>query len=385
MKFTRLTGKLLFERRFKKEMSKISGSMDLLDTKATNDAITLRRTFGKDMSQSFYSNPPTTSLRSELAAKAGRSTEKATFTRLQKKYPDSKRSLIRALKIAEIKGQRKVVAVTKRLNAPNPAFEQMQWKKWGTWQSHRPLINKDSPKAFVIKGTTYHPGKQLSDARKLQKFETYMKTTTPKHLRVKPIKKNFLQDDDPKRGLKSMRLDKEGSHMKSLPSEGRSIGKSLDPVNIDYNKYKKSQLVKMAKGDVAKGQTPFTNKQRVDVMAAGKKGLKSFVDIELPDSSTALYGVHHIVKTGKTYSKRFGQFRLPTNKDMFKDQSRGIKNNLRKNPINVKPISYLKNPSTPIPEFTEKIKVFGSKTKKVTTTGTYKWRKGRKNKIYVIE
>ena len=40
--------------------------------------------------------------------------------------------------------------------------------------------------------------------------------------------------------------------------------------------------------------------------------------------------------------------------------------------------------ATPIPEFTEKIKVFGSKTKKVTTTGTYKWRKGRKNKIYVI-
>jgi hypothetical protein len=29
MKFTRLTGKLLFERRFKKSISKISGSLDL--------------------------------------------------------------------------------------------------------------------------------------------------------------------------------------------------------------------------------------------------------------------------------------------------------------------------------------------------------------------
>jgi hypothetical protein len=356
MKFTRLTGKLLFERRFKKSISKFSGS---LASNTTNDATTLRRTFGKDMSRSFYSKPPTTSLTSELAAKAGRSTEKATFTRLQKRYPDSKRSLIRAFKIAEIKGQRKVAAVTKRLDIPSPASEKMQWKKWGTWQSRRPLIDKDSPKAFVIKGTTYHPGTQLSDAKKLQKFETYMKTTTPKHLRVKPLKKNFLQDDDPKRGLKSMRLDKEGSHMKSLPSEGRSIKGSNEPINMNFDTYTKSQLVKMAKGDVAKGQTPFTNKQRVDVMAAGKKGLKSFVDIELPDSSTALYGVHHIVKTGKTYSKRYGQFRLSTNKG--------------------------RSPSTPIPEFTEKIKVFGSKTKKVTTTGTYKWRKGKRNKMYVIE
>ena len=106
MKFTKLTSRLLFERRFKKEMSKISGSMDLLDRKGTNDATTLRRTFGKDMSKSFYSKPPSTSLISELAAKAGRSTEKATFTRLQKRYPDSKRSLIRAFKIAEIKGDR---------------------------------------------------------------------------------------------------------------------------------------------------------------------------------------------------------------------------------------------------------------------------------------
>ena len=365
MKFTRLTGKLLFERRFKKSISKFSGS---LASNTTNDATTLRRTFGKDMSQSFYSKPPTTSLTSELAAKAGRSTEKATFTRLQKRYPDSKRSLIRAFKIAEIKGQRKVAAVTKRLDIPSPASEKMQWKKWGTWQSRRPLIEKGS-----------------LGGKKLQKFETYMRTTTPKHLRQKPMQKTFLRNDDPKRGLKSMRLDKEGSHMKSNPMEGRSIGGSNEPINMNFDTYKKSQLVKMAKGEVAKSQTitplkirsdavikntkqrssfnftqkPFTNKQRVDVMAAGKKGLKSFVDVELPDSSTALYGVHHIVKTGKTYSKRFGQFRLPTNKG--------------------------RSPSTPIPEFTEKIKVFGSKTKKVTTTGTYKWRKGKRNKMYVIE
>jgi hypothetical protein len=362
MKFTRLTGKLLFERRFKKEMSKISGSMDLLDTKATNDAITLRKTFGKDMSRSFYSKPSTTSLTSELAAKAGRSTEKATFTRLQKRYPDSKRSLIRAFKIAEIKGQRKVAAVTKRLDIPSPASEKMQWKKWGTWQSRRPLIDKDSPKAFVIKGTTYHPGTQLSGGRKLQKFETYMRTTTPKHLRVKPMKKNFLQDDDPKRGLKSMRLDKEGSHMQTYGSEGRSIGGSNEPINMNFDRYKKSQLVKMSKGQVAKGQKPFTNSQKVAVMAAGKKGLKSFIDVEIPTGDTALIAQNYLVKVGKNYHKRYGKFNLPTNTKKFAS-----------------------NPSTPIPEFTEKIKVFGSKTKKVTTTGTYKWRKGKINKMYVIE
>jgi hypothetical protein len=362
MKFTRLTGKLLFERRFKKEMSKISGSMDLLDTKATNDAITLRKTFGKDMSRSFYSKPSTTSLTSELAAKAGRSTEKATFTRLQKKYPDSKRSLIRAFKIAEIKGQRKVAAVTKRLDIPSPASEKMQWKKWGTWQSRRPLIDKDSPKAFVIKGTTYHPGTQLSGGRKLQKFETYMRTKTPKHLRQKPMQKTFLRNDDPKRGLKSMRLDKEGSHMQTYGSEGRSIGGSNEPINMNFDRYKKSQLVKMSKGQVAKGQKPFTNSQKVAVMAAGKKGLKSFIDVEIPTGDTALIAQNYLVKVGKNYHKRYGKFNLPTNTKNFAS-----------------------NPSTPIPEFTEKIKVFGSKTKKVTTTGTYKWRKGKRNKMYVIE
>ena len=360
MKFTRLTSKLLFERRFKKEMSEISGGVDLLDTSATNDAITLRKTFGKDMSKSFYSDPSTTSLTSELAAKAGRSTEEVTFRRLQKKYPDSKRSLIRAFKIAEIKGQRKVAAVTKRLDIRNPASEKMQWKKWGTWQSRRPLINKDPSKAFVIKGTTYQSG--ISEGRKLQKFETYMRTKTPKHLRGKPMKKNFLQDDDPKRGLKSMRLDIEGSHMKTYGSEGRSIGTSNEPINMNFNRYKKSQLVKMSKGEVAKGQKPFTNAQKVAVMAEGKKGLKNFIDVEIPTGDTALFGKNYLVKVGKNYSKRYGKFNLPTNTKDFAS-----------------------NPSTLIPEFTEKIKVFGSKTKKVTTTGTYKWRKGKKSKMYVIE
>jgi hypothetical protein len=138
----------------------------------------------------------------------------------------------------------------------------MQWKKWGTWQSRRPLIDKDSPKAFVIKGTTYHPGTQLSGGRKLQKFETYMRTKTPKHLRQKPMQKTFLRNDDPKRGLKSMRLDKEGSHMQTYGSEGRSIGGSNEPINMNFDRYKKSQLVKMAKGDVAKGQKPFTNSSK---------------------------------------------------------------------------------------------------------------------------
>ena len=147
--------------------------------------------------------------------------------------------------------------------------------------------------------------------------------------------------------------------MKGNPMEGRSIGKSLDPVNINYNKYKKSQLVKMAKGEVAKGQTPFTNSQKVKVMEAGKKGLRTFIDREIPAGSTKLYGVKHIVKTGKTYSKRFGQFRLPTNTG--------------------------RSPSTIIPEFTEKKSFAGTKIKKVTAKGSYKWRKGKKNKIYVIE
>jgi len=277
----------------------------------------------------------------ELAAKAGRSTEKATFTRLQKRYPGSKRSSIRSFKIAKIKGERKVQALTKRLDIPNPRSIQIQHKKGKEWTFSRPLIEKGS-----------------LGGKKLRRFETYV-NKKPKHLSQKPIKKTFLRDDDPTRALKSMRLDKEGSHMKGNPMEGRSIGKSLDPVNINYNKYKKSQLVKMAKGEVAKGQTPFTNSQKVKVMEAGKKGLRTFIDREIPSGSTKLYGVKHIVKTGKTYSKRFGQFRLPTNTG--------------------------RSPSTIIPEFTEKTKIIGSKTKKVTATGTYKFRKGRKNKIFVIE
>ena len=277
----------------------------------------------------------------ELAAKAGRSTEKATFTRLQKRYPGSKRSSIRSFKIAMIKGERKVQALTKRLDIPNPRSIQIQHKKGKEWTFSRPLIEKGS-----------------LGGKKLRRFETYV-NKKPKHLSQKPIKKTFLRDDDPTKALKSMRIDKEASYMKGLPMEGRSIGKSLDPANIDYNKYKKSQLVKMARGEVAKGQTPFTNYQKVKVMEAGKKGLRTFIDREVPSGSTKLYDIKHIVKTGKTYSKRFGKFRLPTNTG--------------------------RSPSTIIPEFTEKTKIIRSKTKKVTATGSYKWRKGRKNKIYVIE
>ena len=303
----------------------------------------------------------------ELAAKAGRSTEKATFTRLQKRYPGSDRSSIRSFKIAKIKGERKVQALSKRLDIANPRSIQIQHKKGKEWTFSRPLIEKGS-----------------LGGKKLRRFETYV-NKKPKNFSQKPMKKNFLQDDDPNRALKSMRLDKEGSHMRGNVTEGRSIGRSLDPVNINYNTYKKSQLVKMAKGEVAKSQTitplkirsdavvkntkprssfnftqkPFTNKQRVDVMEAGKKGLRTFIDREVPAGSTKLYGVHHVVKTGKTYSKRFGQFRLPSNTG--------------------------RSPSTIIPEFTEKTKIIGSKTKKVTATGTYKWRKGKKNKMYVVE
>jgi hypothetical protein len=277
----------------------------------------------------------------ELAAKAGRSTEKATFTRLQKRYPGSDRSSIRSFKIAKIKGERKVQALSKRLDIANPRSIQIQHKKGKEWTFSRPLIEKGS-----------------LGGKKLRRFETYV-NKKPKNFSQKPMKKNFLQDDDPNRALKSMRLDKEGSHMRGNVTEGRSIGTSLDPVNINYNKYKKSQLVKMAKGEVAKGQTPFTNSQKVKVMEAGNKGLKTFIDREVPAGSGKLYGVHHVVKTGKTYSKRFGQFRLPSNTG--------------------------RSPSTIIPEFTEKTKIIGNKTKKVTATGTYKWRKGKKNKMYVIE
>jgi hypothetical protein len=303
----------------------------------------------------------------ELAAKAGRSTEKATFTRLQKRYPGSDRSSIRSFKIAKIKGERKVQALSKRLDIANPRSIQIQHKKGKEWTFSRPLIEKGS-----------------LGGKKLRRFETYV-NKKPKNFSQKPMKKNFLQDDDPNRALKSMRLDKEGSHMRGNVTEGRSIGTSLDPVNINYNTYKKSQLVKMAKGEVSKSQIikplkirsdavvkntkprssfnftqkPFTNSQKVKVMEAGNKGLKTFIDREVPAGSGKLYGVHHVVKTGKTYSKRFGQFRLPSNTG--------------------------RSPSTIIPEFTEKTKIIGNKTKKVTATGTYKWRKGKKNKMYVIE
>ena len=303
----------------------------------------------------------------ELAAKAGRSTEKATFTRLQKRYPGSDRSSIRSFKIAKIKGERKVQALSKRLDIANPRSIQIQHKKGKEWTFSRPLIEKGS-----------------LGGKKLRRFETYV-NKKPKNFSQKPMKKNFLQDDDPNRALKSMRLDKEGSHMRGNVTEGRSIGTSLDPVNINYNTYKKSQLVKMAKGEVGKSQIikplkirsdavvkntkprssfnftqkPFTNSQKVKVMEAGNKGLKTFIDREVPVGSGKLYGVHHVVKTGKTYSKRFGQFRLPSNTG--------------------------RSPSTIIPEFTEKTKIIGNKTKKVTAKGTYKWRKGKKNKMYVIE
>jgi hypothetical protein len=49
-----------------------------------------------------------------------------------------------------------------------------------------------------------------------------------------------------------MRLDKEGSHMQTYGSEGRSIGGSNEPINMNFDRYKKSQLVKMSKGEVAK-------------------------------------------------------------------------------------------------------------------------------------
>jgi hypothetical protein len=152
----------------------------------------------------------------ELAAKAGRSTEKATFTRLQKRYPGSDRSSIRSFKIAKIKGERKVQALSKRLDIANPRSIQIQHKKGKEWTFSRPLIEKGS-----------------LGGKKLRRFETYV-NKKPKNFSQKPMKKNFLQDDDPNRALKSMRLDKEGSHMRGNVTEGRSIGTSLDPVNINY-------------------------------------------------------------------------------------------------------------------------------------------------------
>ena len=74
----------------------------------------------------------------ELAAKAGRSTEKATFTRLQKRYPGSDRSSIRSFKIAKIKGERKVQALSKRLDLLIKIYSNST-KKGKEWTFSRPI------------------------------------------------------------------------------------------------------------------------------------------------------------------------------------------------------------------------------------------------------
>ena len=153
-----------------------------------------------------------------------------------------------------------------------------------------------------------------SDAFKTTKLKTFKSR----------YKKSFLRDDDPDRALKSMRLDREGSHMKGLPTEPR---KNFDPFSFKYKTYNKSQLLKMSRGEIAKDQKPFTNYEKANVMRAGKKGLSKIIDREIasPKQTTATF--KHVIKhnipifkkgkkVGSTtqYSKAYGTFRVPSRK-----------------------------------------------------------------------
>ena len=282
----------------------------------------------------------------ELVDKAARSTEKTTFVRLQKRYPGSERSKIRSFKIATIKGERKAKSLSERLGLSGTKKIQTQFKKHEEWGSLRPIDKQGS--------------------KKLRRFETYV-TKRKTIFSKKSMNKNFLQDDDPTKALKSMRLDKEGSHMRSLPTEPRHIKGVGDVIDWDYNKYKKSELIKMSKGITAKGQKPFTNSQKVKIMEKGEKGLSKHIDRELSSDTTKIIGKFHAVKHGKTWTKSYGKFRVPA-----------------------KEISGKKYLVSGPPEYVTKRKILDPITgkkigEKITGSGTYKWRKGRKHKIFSIE
>ena len=284
----------------------------------------------------------------DLISKAGRKTEQVTFQRLQKKFPGD-RSKIRAYKIAKIKGEKKVQSLTKRLGTESPASIKTQYKSKGKWTFKEQYHD--------VKGT-----------RKLRRFKAYMLPKRPAKITGQSkTQKTFLRDDDPTNALKSMRLDREGSHMRGLPTEPRHTKGVGDVIDWDYNKYKKSEFLKMSKGIGAKGQKPFTNAQKVTIMEKGKKGLERHIDRELSSGTTKIVSKFHAVKHGKKWTKSFGKFRVPA-----------------------KEISGVKYPIAGPPEYVTKKRILDPRTRKkigekITGSGTYKWRKGRKKKIYSIE
>ena len=283
-----------------------------------------------------------------LVWKAGRKTEEVTFKRLQKRFPGSERSKIRAFKIAKIKGEKKVQSLTKRLGTKSSSTLKTQYKSKGEWTFKEPFID--------VKGT-----------RKLRRFKAYILPKAPKKLSQTKIQKTFLRDDDPTKALKSMRLDKEGSHMRGLPTEPRHTKGVGDVIDWDYNKFKKTEFIKMSKGIGAKGQKPFTNAQKVTIMEKGKKGLERHIDRELSSGTTKIIGKFHAVKHGKNWTKSYGKFRVPAKK-----------------------ISGVKYPVAGPPKYVTKKRILDPRTgkkigEKITGSGTYKWRKGKKNKIFSIE
>ena len=157
----------------------------------------------------------------ELISKAGRSTRDVTYRRLLKKHPTSSRSKIRAFKIAKIKGEKKIATLTKKFGAESQPVLKTQYKSKGEWTFKEPFID--------VKGS-----------RKLRRFRAYMLPKRPaKKFSQTKMQKTFLRDDDPTKALKSMRLDKEGSHMRGLPTEPRHVKGVGDVIDWDYKKYKK--------------------------------------------------------------------------------------------------------------------------------------------------
>ena len=285
----------------------------------------------------------------DLISKAGRKTEQTTLKRLQKRYPGSERSKIRAFKISQIKGEQKIKSLTKRLGTESPSTLKTQFKSKGEWTFKEPFID--------VKGT-----------RKLRRFKAYILPKAPKKLSQTKIQKTFLRDDDPTKALKSMRLDKEGSHMRGLPTEPRHTKGVGDVIDWDYKKWKKSKFITMSKGEIAKGQKPFTNYEKVKVMKAGKKGLEKHIDRELSAGTTVLVNKLHAVKHGKKWTKSIGKFRVPA-----REFGHGVKY-----PVG-QPVEYITKKKILHPITRKKI------GEKITGSGTYKWRKGKKHKIFSIE
>ena len=284
----------------------------------------------------------------DLISRAGRKTEEVSFQRLQKKFPGD-RSKIRAYKIAKIKGEKKVQSLTKRLGTESPASIKTQYKSKGEWTFKEQYHD--------VKGT-----------RKLRRFKAYILPKRPAKITGQSkTQKTFLRDDDPTNALKSMRLDREGSHMRGLPTEPRNTKGVGDVIDWDYNKYKKTEFLKMSKGIGAKGKKPFTNAQKVTIMDKGKKGLERHIDRELSGGTTKIISKFHAVKHGKKWTKSFGKFKVPA-----------------------KEISGVKYPIAGPTEYVTKKRILDPRTgkkigEKITGSGTYKWRKGRKHKIYSIE